>query len=293
MKPLIIFLLLPVQICAQDITGLWTGFIHTTDKDLPYELAISENNGILNGYSHTTFTLNGVQEIGVKAVMIKSKNGNVLVEDEALVFNDFSVAPVKGIRQFDFLILIIEDTAMMLNGTFKTNKIRNYKSITGTIELRKIDTSKKTKIIPKLDELNLLNTLSFFRPKIKEKEVIAMVVKVKTGVPLKEEMETSSHVAIKELPSVVQPKLKETAIVSASVKETKPEVILQPETKEKEVAILPSVVVKEKKPEVVLQPQIKPKEVAVTTLTAKEKKSEIILQQKPKEVAIAASSTKD
>ena len=106
MKPLIIILIFPLQIFAQDITGLWTGFIHTTDKDLPYELAISENNGKLSGYSHTTFTVNGVDEIGVKAVTIKNKNGNVLVEDEALVYNDFSVAPEKGVRQFDFLTLI-------------------------------------------------------------------------------------------------------------------------------------------------------------------------------------------
>src|SRR5687767_69717 len=118
---LIIFFLLPFQIYAQDITGLWTGFIHTTDKDLPYELAISENNGKLSGYSHTTFTLNGVEEIGVKAVTIKNKKGNILVEDEALVFNDFSEAPVKRIRQLDILTLIVEDTVMMLNGTFKTN----------------------------------------------------------------------------------------------------------------------------------------------------------------------------
>src|SRR5215212_4723833 len=99
MKLLVIFFLLPLPICAQDITGLWKGFIHTTDKDLPYELAISESNGNFSGYSHTTFTLSGgIQEIGVKAVTIKNKKGNVLVEDEALVFNDFSVAPVKGIK---------------------------------------------------------------------------------------------------------------------------------------------------------------------------------------------------
>ena len=80
MKLLIIFFLLPLQIYAQDITGLWTGFIHTTDKDLPYELAISENNGKLSGYSHTTFILNGVEEVGVKAVTIKNKKGTILVE---------------------------------------------------------------------------------------------------------------------------------------------------------------------------------------------------------------------
>src|SRR4051812_10935677 len=134
MKRLIIFFLLPLQIAAQDITGLCKGFIHTSEKDLPYELAISENNGKLSGYSHTTFILNGVEAVGVKAVTIKNKNGNILVEDDALIFNDFSEAPVKRIKQLDILTLIVEDTAMMLNGTFKTNIIRGYRSITGTVQ---------------------------------------------------------------------------------------------------------------------------------------------------------------
>src|SRR5947208_2339061 len=92
MKTLIIILLFPLQIFAQDITGLWTGFIHTTDKDLPYELAISENNGKLSRYSHTIFTVNGVDENGVKALSIKKNNDKVEVENNSIAIYTFSTS---------------------------------------------------------------------------------------------------------------------------------------------------------------------------------------------------------
>jgi len=296
-KILIIFFLLPLRIFAQDITGLWTGFIHTTDKDLPYELAISENNGKLTGYSHTTFILNGVEEVGVKAVTVKNKNGNVLVEDEALVFNDFSEAPVKRIKQLDILKLIVEDTAIMLNGTFKTNIIRNYRSITGTIQLRKIDNSQKTKIIPKLDELNLANTLSFLQPKAKKEESVApevaVVEKVKPNISIKKEVATSSPVTIKEALPVLRSQSKDVAINVGSEKEKKPETVLQPERKEKEPTTLNTSIkeTKENKPEATLQPKSKEKEMATLNTSVKENKPEIIMQPKPKEKEVATVST--
>jgi len=239
MKPLIVILLFPLQIFAQDITGLWLGFIHTKDKDLPYELAISENNGKLSGYTHTTFTVNGVPEVGVKAVNIENKNGKVLVEDEVYVFNDYSEAPVKGIRQFDHLVLIVEDTAMMLNGTFKTNTTRAYRlAIKGTIELRKTNLSAKTKIIPKLNELNLLGALSFLQPKTKEKEVVAIVPKAEEKITLVQSMpkKTDSTPIAVVLPSAPLQKLHEVAIQQpSSVSQSKLQVIAI--TKPKEIVV--------------------------------------------------------
>ena len=47
-KKLLLFLLLfPIQIFAQDITGLWNGtiFNDTTQKFYPYQIAISDDNG--------------------------------------------------------------------------------------------------------------------------------------------------------------------------------------------------------------------------------------------------------
>ncbi len=235
MKALIIIILFPLPIFAQDITGLWTGIIHTTDKDLPYELAISESNGKLSGYSHTTFTVNGLPETGVKAVTIKNKNGNVSVEDEALIFNDYTEAPAKGVRQFDFLSLIVEDTAMMLNGTFKTNKTRQFRSVSGSIQLRKTDTSKTNKIIPKLIGLNLLNTLSFLQPKTKVKDDVAVTLKpgekITSAQPITKDDEPTPVIIKQPLPIITSTKEAQTTSLATH---NKPQVIIA--TKPKEIA---------------------------------------------------------
>ena len=73
MKFLFVILLLPLHLLAQDITGVWTGTLYndTTKQFLKYELAISEYDGKLSGYSHTIFVIDSVENIGVKSIKIK------------------------------------------------------------------------------------------------------------------------------------------------------------------------------------------------------------------------------
>ena len=76
MRFFLFFLLLPLKLFCQDLQGVWAGTIYndTTKKYIPYEIAISEVNGKLSGYSHTVFTdENNRQETGVKALKIKKK----------------------------------------------------------------------------------------------------------------------------------------------------------------------------------------------------------------------------
>ena len=71
-----IFFLIPVHLFAQEITGIWTGYLKTTDNTLPFELAISaEGKENYGGYSHTVFTFNGIDNIGVKTIKLKNKKG--------------------------------------------------------------------------------------------------------------------------------------------------------------------------------------------------------------------------
>ena len=78
----ILLFLLPLQVLGQsvpveepDITGVWKGELYndTTQKYLPYEIAISEEKGKLTGYTYTLFDIDGKQELGVKKVKIKRK----------------------------------------------------------------------------------------------------------------------------------------------------------------------------------------------------------------------------
>ncbi|MBA2248995.1 MAG: hypothetical protein H0W12_02245 [Chitinophagaceae bacterium] len=207
MKTLLTLLLLPIQLLAQDITGIWAGFITTTDKQLPYEIVISDNNGKLNGYSHTTFTVKGVEFVAVKSLKVKNDNGTILIEDDDQVFNNFTSAPPKKIKQYNVLSLKKEDSILILSGGFNTNTIKHLGSAIGTIRLQKQDTSAITKIIPQLKELSLLGNLSFLQPK--EKEIIAIA-----PPPV-------------EKPVLLPSKEKEKEIISPASKEEKPPPVIQ------------------------------------------------------------------
>ncbi len=145
MKFVLIFLLLPFTLTAQqkqilnDITGVWAGNLYndTTKQYIHFELAISDFNGKLNGYSHTTFIIDSIKNIGVKAVKIKNKKGNILIEDEKLIDNDYREAAAKGVRTFIELAPSENDSAEILSGTWHTNRTREYNSLTGSIFLER------------------------------------------------------------------------------------------------------------------------------------------------------------
>ena len=99
LKRLSIFFLLLVPACLfaqntttedRDITGLWKGSLYndTTKKTLPYEIAVSESDGKLTGYSYTLFDIDGKKEMGVKRIKIKRKDGQIIIEDVELISNN-------------------------------------------------------------------------------------------------------------------------------------------------------------------------------------------------------------
>ncbi|MFM6926501.1 MAG: hypothetical protein ACKOU7_13425, partial [Ferruginibacter sp.] len=65
------------------MTGLWTGlmFNDTTELNYRYELAISEKNGKLVGYSQTFFILDGKEYYGVKKLKITIDGDKVVTQD--------------------------------------------------------------------------------------------------------------------------------------------------------------------------------------------------------------------
>ncbi|HKO80544.1 MAG TPA: hypothetical protein VJU78_09120, partial [Chitinophagaceae bacterium] len=228
MKSVLLFLFFPVGLLAQDVTGIWTGFIHTSGTDLPYELAISETNDKLSGYSLTVFTFDGIENVGVKSMKIKKKKGDILIEDDVLIYNNYKI-PGKRVALISSLSLSTENSMLILQGSFITRSI-DRSSFKGTIRLEKKDTSFPTKLIPKLDELKLINTLSFMRPEIrgqeKEKEKTSVAVVTKKSSPAVrsgEKEKISEPVVTKESPPVVQSSEKEkTPIATPKQQKTKP-----------------------------------------------------------------------
>jgi len=172
MKFLFVILLFPLQLLAQDISGVWTGTLYndTTKQYLEYELAINDLNGKLNGYSYTIFIIDSIKNIGVKSIKIKKKNDKFLVEDEKLIYNNYVQPAPKGVRTFSRLSYSSNDTSEILSGPFTTNPTREYSVLTGSIFLeKKIKKIKETLIVAKLDEMGLINKLSFIHPE-EEKE---------------------------------------------------------------------------------------------------------------------------
>lgn len=179
MKYILIIFLFPLQLFAQDISGVWIGYMHndTTNQNLHYELAISEYNGKPSGYSHTTFVVDSLKkEVGVKEVKIKSKDGHYYIVDDKFVYDNYSTPPIKGIKVSCFLTLSENDSAEVLSGIWRTNPYKIYRQLTGTVFLEK---KKKIKpeesiIVAKLAQLGLSDKLSFLPPSFASNNMLAI-----------------------------------------------------------------------------------------------------------------------
>lgn len=178
MKALLFCLVLPLQILAQDITGIWTGSLQSNGSTMLYELVISGKEK-LDGYAMTTFTFNGIENVGVKTVNLKSKNGTISLEDKELVYHNYSTPP-KRHKLLGSLILTVSGDKMTLNGTFITRSLdfRAKDSYSGTIQLQKQSTAAATKLMAKLEEMQLAESLTFMEHKTEEKKASSVIAAV-------------------------------------------------------------------------------------------------------------------
>lgn len=195
-KILFLLLLFPIHVFGQsdpkaekDITGLWKGSLYndTTKKYLPYEIAISEEKGKLSGYSYTLFEINGKKEIGVKSIKIKRKGDQLVIEDVEFISNNFSEPPPKKVRQLSIVNLLENDTTIVLEGIWSTNRTKEYSSLTGTLKIQRTLDYKPLALYKKLEELKLDRDLSFVKSANKRVTDIAIV-----GIPPIENKSTVS-----------------------------------------------------------------------------------------------------
>jgi len=176
----LLLLILPFQLFSQDISGIWTGVLHTRGNDLLYELVINENKPTTNGYALTVFTINGVENIGVKSVTIKKKKGVFVIEDGDLIYDNYTTPP-KRIKQFSFLSVLTRDTALSLEGKFNT-RLLDFRATddniySGTVELNKRKNDEDTRLVALLEKMKLTNSIAFIPKKpAKEKPVISLTV---------------------------------------------------------------------------------------------------------------------
>ena len=228
MKFLLLFFLLPLRIFGQsavqedkDITGVWTGSLYndTTQKYIHYELAINETNGKLNGYSHTTFIIDGVKNIGVKEVKIKWKKGIISVDDEKLIDNDYTAPPAKGVRTLIEFVFLENDSTDILQGTWKTNRTKEYNAITGTVRLERDKKVWQTLIIPKLEQLGLAGNLSFLTRDKSSQSSIAIAENLKQN--------NSKNSGIEKAAAQINPVIQESGKIIPDTTITDPELVVK------------------------------------------------------------------
>lgn len=276
----LLFLLLPGGLRAQDrdITGLWKGemYVNSTKQYLPFELSISEVKGKLVGYSHITFEENGKKETGLRDVTIQRKGDEVIIEDVSLIDNSFSFTPPKNIKKTMVVTLTIEDTALILKGSWSTNRTKRFLSATGTVQMQRKNDFKETVLFKKLEQLKLEDKLVFKEP---EKKPVTQVVAAQLPKPVitasppitpdpdakqkaeKQPAETKPVIAVAPKPAEVKPTVIVPAPAVATIAkpaETKPAIAVVPppaavvnkpvEVKKPPVVVTPPTVIATPKP---------------------------------------------
>ncbi|HJS55707.1 MAG TPA: hypothetical protein VJ765_14230 [Chitinophagaceae bacterium] len=167
MKTLVIILFFfPLSVSAQDITGVWTGYIKTPGSQLEYELAISNGDKWFSGYSLIIYPKDGIENIGIKKAKIKQTKKEIFVEDGELVYDNFTIQP-RRVKMFGNLRLIMKDTLMVLRGNFSTRSLdfRDTRTYSGEVYLEKTSRPLGSKMLITLDEINVVHNMSFLRGK--------------------------------------------------------------------------------------------------------------------------------
>ena len=161
-----ILLFIPFYISAQDISGVWNGYIKTPGGQLEYELAINGGDKQLNGYSLLIYLNDGIENIGIKKAKIKQTKKEIYFEDGDLVYDNFTTQP-RRTKMFGNLRLIIKDTTMILRGSFNTRSIdfRDTRTYSGEVYLEKTYRPLTSKMLVTMDEINYKHDLLFARTK--------------------------------------------------------------------------------------------------------------------------------
>lgn len=216
-----------------DMTGLWTGlmFNDTTELNYRYEIAISEKNGKLVGYSQTFFILDGKEYYGVKKLKITIDGDKVVTQDVKLLDNNYPIKPPKGVYVLNVLNFQLTNNVMVLKGVFSTNRTREYAPATGYIHVEKKTAFKESPLVKQLKVLGLDSDLSFLP--VETAPAVAVVAKTETvkEAPVKEEpvAVVKTKPAEKEKRPAKEKPVKVKPVKEKEVNEVKEEVVVNKE----------------------------------------------------------------
>jgi hypothetical protein len=188
MKLILLCLLCPLTALTQDISGLWTGYVSTTEKTLPYEVVISKKNGEWVGYSQISFVVNGKDITSVKKLKVEYDQRHIVLVDEDLLKDNFDKDAAKKIVQTSELDLKQEGKNWMMEGSFKTKRTRVMRPAEGIIVLYKSPEPAfaNARLQTSLTELQVKDALVVFKPG-NSSEPIDVAIQVPDNLPVSAE----------------------------------------------------------------------------------------------------------
>ncbi|HEX2684565.1 MAG TPA: hypothetical protein VHL77_11560 [Ferruginibacter sp.] len=154
---ILVVLCTPLFSFCQDITGLWKGtmFNDSTKQSLEYEIVISKEKGKLTGYSHTSYVINDKRFYGIKKLNIRiAKDGKIVMQDVKQVENNLPEAPNKNVIQLNVLDLANVGDNASLDGLFVTNRSKDYLSLSGKINMKRVNPLTQSELVQYLRKNN-------------------------------------------------------------------------------------------------------------------------------------------
>src|SRR6476659_6367485 len=178
---LLIVLAFPFSLLAQNIHGIWTGTLvnDSTHRFQDFELGLSEYKGKITGYTYTTFINNDTFYCSVKRIKAERRDGNLVVEDVEMIWNNFPQRAAKGVKQTTTFPLINDSTIDISKGRWSTNQTKKYYSIGGSAAVKEKNDEEESELLSHLQELKVKTDIAGKKEKKKEEPVAINQVKSK------------------------------------------------------------------------------------------------------------------
>ncbi|MBL7729783.1 MAG: hypothetical protein JNM88_01285 [Chitinophagaceae bacterium] len=223
----ITILLCPLFFYGQTLTGLWTGALQndstTIRKDQLFEIALTEYNGKVYGYSRSEFIVDDTLYYIVKRVKGTIEGDICEVTDDEIVSYNFRGRLDKKVKVTSTFRRNQQDSTWHLDGTWKTNANRKYYSVSGKVNLSEEKELAYSKLFPHLEELNLANDVAFYKENIAAPAVVRVARPAQSYDPrpeIGEQPTAAPSVAVNKIPAAASELKQPEEIITTPVKRT-------------------------------------------------------------------------
>lgn len=152
-----------ITVNAQKVTGVYKGYmeVDSPKNTINFELTLKEKKGKLYGYCYRLFVLRDTLYYNLLKVNARINGDVLIVEDEYSVSNNFE-NNTRGIKTvFFFNLKDIQDTSTVLPGKWNTTAWRNYKSLTGAVNVIREKDYLNTQLYKRLADKKLDQEMAF------------------------------------------------------------------------------------------------------------------------------------